>query len=111
MEDYLFDRETLGQFVDELMNKRTIPVESADELGSFRESQIKALDNRITQDLFGGLTEAQATELDQLLGDENQSPDVFQRFFEDHNINVNDIIANSVQAFSAEFLAGGQQNA
>ena len=111
MENYLFDRETLGQFIDELMNKRTIPVESADELGNFRESQIKALDDRITNRLFGRLTESQITQLNQLLSNDEQDPDVFQKFFEDCNIDVNNVVSESVQSFSSEFLTGGQQNA
>lgn len=108
MEDYLLDRETLGQFVDALMKKRPLPVDNADELSEFRETQMKKLDDRISQAIFGGLDQRQSDELSQLLDRESDDPEVFRNFFQKEDINVEDIIANAAQSFSAEFLAGGQ---
>ena len=108
MEDYLIDRETLGQFIDELMKKRTLPVDTAEELTQFREEQIRALDNRISTALFGNLTEEQVTSLNQLLDRQPDDPDAFRAFFTSQNLDLQQIITDAVTSFGAEFLAGGQ---
>ena len=108
MEDYLLDRETLGQFIDGLMKKRTLPVNSADELSEFREAQMKSLDDRISQAIFGSLDQRQFDELSHLLDQESEDPEVFRDFFQRENINLEDIISGAAQSFGAEFLAGGQ---
>ena len=108
MEDYLLDRETLGKFIDELMKKRPLPLESAEELSEFRDQQIKALDDQISQAIFGNLDESQTAELSQLLDGEAENPDVFRDFFKKHQIDVEQTIANAASTFSANFLAGGQ---
>ena len=43
MDNYLVDRETLGQFVDELMKQKPLSADSADELKTLRENTIAAL--------------------------------------------------------------------
>ena len=108
MEDYLLDRETLGKFVDELMKKRPLPVDNAEELANFKEEQIKALDDRIARAIFGGLNESQTSELQSLLDKESENPDVFRDFFQNHNINLEQTISDALSAFSADFLKGGQ---
>lgn len=108
MQDYLLDRETLGQFVDELMKKRPLPVNTAEEINSFREEQIKALDNHITNAIFGSMNEEQLVSLNQLLDQEKENPDVFENFFNEQNINIEGIVAGAVNSFSANYLAGGQ---
>lgn len=108
MEDYLLDRETLGQFVDELIKKRPLPVDNAEEINNYREEQMKALDDHITNALFGQMNEEQATALSQLLDQEKENPDVFKNFFTEQNINVEQIVADAANSFSANYLAGGQ---
>lgn len=108
MEDYLLDRETLGQFIDELIKKRPLPVESAEEISNYREEQMKALDNHITNALFGKMNEEQIAGLSQLLDQEKENPDVFKNFFNEQNINVEQIVADAANSFSASYLAGGQ---
>ena len=108
MEEYLLDRETLGQFIDELMKKRPLPLDSAEKLSDFREQQIKSLDNQISQAIFGGLDESQTAELSQLLDNEAENSEVFRDFFERNHINLERTIADAASAFSANFLAGGQ---
>lgn len=110
MEDYLIDRETLGQFIDELMKRRTLPVNTAEELASYRETQIRALDNQLTEALLGNLSEEQATNLNQLLDQYPDNPDVFMNFFAEQNIDVEQTLAGAIQSFSNQFL-GGAQNA
>lgn len=108
MQDYLLDRETLGQFVDNLIKKRPLPVDKAEEINSFREEQIKALDDHIANALFGQMNEEQTTALSQLLDQEKENPDVFKKFFTEQNINVEQIVADAASSFSANYLAGGQ---
>ena len=108
MEDYLLDRQTLGEFVDELMKKRPLPLDSAEELSDYREKQIKSLDDQISQAIFGGLDESQTAELSQLLDNETENPEVFRDFFERNHIDLEQTIANVASAFSANYLAGGQ---
>ena len=108
MEDYLLDRETLGQFVDELIKKRPLPVDNAEEINNYREEQMKALDDHITNALFGQMNEEQATALSQLLDQEKENPDVFKNFFTEQNINVEQIVADAANSFSTNYLAGGQ---
>ena len=108
MEDYLFDRETLGKFVDELIKKRPLPIEDANELNSFREEQIRALDNHITNELFGSLSEEQITNLNQLLDQESENPDVFRNFFSEHGITVEQLITDAANTFSTNYLKGAQ---
>ena len=88
MEDYLIDRETLEKFIDELIKKRPLPVNNPEEIGSFKEKQIKALDNSIIQALFGNLTESQSVELNNLLAVEQENPSVFQSFFQNSAQNT-----------------------
>ncbi|MBR2855587.1 hypothetical protein IKE99_01445 [Candidatus Saccharibacteria bacterium] len=108
MEDYLIDRETLEKFIDELIKKRPLPVNNPEEIGSFKEKQIKALDNSIIQALFGNLTESQSVELNNLLAVEQENPSVFQSFFQKYNINVEKTISDAMTKFGVEYLRGGQ---
>lgn len=108
MEDYLIDRETLEKFVDELMKKHPLPVDNAEELSDYKEKQIKALDDHIAKALFGSLTESQATELEQLLDNDQESPDAFREFFHHHHIDLEKIIAEAARSFGAKHSEGGQ---
>ena len=109
MEDYLFDRETLGQFIDELIKKRPIPVEKAEELNGYREEQMRALDDYMSQALMSSLTRDQANELDNLLNQEKENPDVFRDFFKNQGIDVERVLSNAAESFSKQYL-GGTQN-
>ena len=106
MDDYLIDRQTLEQFVDELIKKRNLPVSTAEELASFKETQIKNLDDKITSELFSQLSGDQVTEFNHLLENSESSPEVFEQFFKTANINVEESIVNSMQNFALSFLGG-----
>ena len=108
MEDYLLDRDTLGKVIDELMKKRTLPVDSAEELNNYREEQMHALDDYVSRSLIGSLNQGQANKLSELLDREDDNPDVFRDFFETQGVDVEQIITNAFESFSKEFLAGGQ---
>lgn len=109
MDNYLIDRETLGQFVDQLMRRRPLPINTPEELNALREDSIKALDDRISMAIFGGLNKGQLREFNQILDRGEESPEVFQSFFQSAGINLEETIAGAMQKFSAEFLGGGNE--
>ena len=108
MDNYLIDRQTLLQFVDELIKKKPLPVESAEELNSFREEKIKELDDQITMAVFGGLTEDQDREINELLDRGEENPEVFKSFFERAGIDLEKTITKAMEDFAKEYLEGGE---
>ena len=104
MEDYLVDRETLSKFVDELIKKKALNVESVDELDKIREDNIRTLDDEISIAIFNSLTDEQNEELSQLL-DQDETAD-YQAFFAKNNIDIEKIITDTMTNFATEFLGG-----
>lgn len=107
MEEYLIDRETLEKFVDELMKKGTLPVDSAEEVGELREKLIKELDDDIGMAVFGSLNKSQLAALNQLLDNDKTPEEAFKGFFERAGVNVDEVIADAMKKF-AEKHVGGQ---
>lgn len=106
MDNYLIDRETLGQFVDGLMKKKPLPANTPEELNALREESIKTLDDEIGMAIFGNLTTPQLEEFNQILDRGEESPEVFQNFFQTAGINLQDVISNTMTTFSKQFLGG-----
>lgn len=109
MNEYLIDQETLGQFIDELIKQKTLPIDNTEELATIREEAIKSLDNRITASIFDSFNEQQNQEFDRLIDNPESSPQDFETFFERSNLDIEQIISDTMQAFAKEFL-GGQNN-
>ena len=105
MDDYLIDRQTLSQFVDALIKKKALPVDNPEELNSVREDAIKSLDDKIGLAVFGGLTEEQNTEFNQML-DRNAAEDEYESFFNRIGLNVEETITNTMKTFAEDFLGG-----
>lgn len=106
MDNYLIDRETLGQFVDELMKQKPLPANTTEELNALRETNIKSLDDEISLAIFSSLNKAQLDEFNQILDREEESPEVFKEFFQSAGINLEETISEAMQRFGAEFLGG-----
>ena len=106
MDNYLLDRQTLGQFVDELIKRKALPVDNAAELEELREREMKALDDKVFDAVFGRLNDEQAKELNQLLDNEEESQDVFADFFQNAGIDLEKIIEQTMQDFATDFLGG-----
>ena len=106
MDNYLIDRETLGQFVDELMKKKPLPANTPEELNTLREESIKTLDDQIGTAIFGSLTKSQLAEFNQILDQGEESPEVFQKFFQDANLDLRKTISDTMTAFGQQFLGG-----
>ena len=108
MDNYLINRETLGQFADELIKRKPLPVNSPEDLAELREDIIKALNDRISLAIFGKLTEAQNQEFNQLLDRNEANQDTLEDFFNRAGIDVEKIMVATMDDFSKEFLEGGQ---
>ena len=106
MEEYLVERETLEKFVDELMKKGTLPVDSADEVSALRERMIQELDDAIGKAVFGSLDKVQLAAVNQLLDDNNTSEAAFRGFFERAGVDVDKKVAEAMEAFRGKFLGG-----
>ena len=106
MDNYLIDRETLSQFVDELIKKKPLSVNSEEELTNLREEKIKALDDKINQAVFEQLSDEQLREVNELLDDENTPQERFQEFFKNAGVDLEKVVADAVNSFSDEFLGG-----
>lgn len=106
MDNYLMDRQTLGQFIDELIKKKALPVDDTAELEALREKEMKALDDKVIDAIFGRLSDEQDAELNQLLDKGEESPEAFEEFFQNAGIDVEEIISQTMQDFAADFLGG-----
>ena len=108
MHETLIDRETLGQFVDEIIKQKYPTGQPAEALAKFREPAIAVLDDRIGTALFGNLSLAAHDEIDELLKDPNTPPETFQAFFDKYHINPTQIITDQFAQFKNEILGGNQ---
>lgn len=107
MDSTLIDRETLGQFVDELIKKQSPTVNSLEELDTLREKNITALDNRISMAIFDQLTKSQNAELNLMFDQEEEpSEDDYKEFFKKSGIDLEKTITNTMQNYAIEFLGG-----
>ena len=106
MDNYLIDRETLEQFVDELMRQKPLPANSAEELTSLREKTIKDLDDEVGTAIFDSLTTEQLESFNQLADSGEESPEVFRQFFRDAGLDLQKIIEEAITKFGEKFLGG-----
>lgn len=111
MEEYLIDRETLEKIADELIKRKPLPVDAEGEIVAWREKTIKELDDRIGKAIFGSLNKDQLAEVDHMLDDEENSPEMFKEFFKKANVDVEKIIIDTVRKYGEEVLGGENANA
>ncbi len=110
MVNTLIDRETLGQFVDELIKKQPLSVNNTEDLNNLREKSITALDDKISIAIFSQLHKEQNTEFNQMLDQtEEPSEEEYKEFFKKSGIDLEQTIADAMQDYATEFLGG--QNA
>ncbi|MDO4611774.1 MAG: DUF5663 domain-containing protein [Candidatus Saccharibacteria bacterium] len=105
MNEYLVDRETLGQFVDALIAQKyqDQPVPNFEAL---REDEIKKLDDRIGKAVFGNLTEVELAEINSIIDSDEDDEARVQEFFDSSSINLQQVIQNTLLAYKREFLGG-----
>lgn len=108
MNDYLVEYKILAKFIDDLIAKK-YPHQPAAELESIRSQSIRQLDDEITNSLLGGLTESQVAEFNALLDNQATTTDNYQDFFRKNGINVEQVIAKTMQDFTSKFLGGDNE--
>lgn len=106
MDDYLIDRQVLSKFVDELIKRHPLPVNSEEELNTLRENAIRKLDDRIGKAIFSRLSKTQNEEISQLMDREDVDESVFQEYFARAGVDLEKVIADTMQMFSVDFLGG-----
>ena len=106
MDNYLIDREALEQFIDGLMKQKPLPANTPEELTTLRENAIKELDDKVSLAIFGGLSEDQLNQVNQILDDSAATPETFQQFFAYAGLDLQQIISKAMIAFGKEFLGG-----
>ncbi len=110
-ENYLVNRQDLANFVDELIKKKPLPVDTTEELEAFRTHTIDSLDDSIGLAIFGQLSEEQDAELNQLLDDKQSTEDDFEKFFSRIGLDVEKTVEDTMSAFATAFLAEGGDHA
>lgn len=106
-ENYLVDRQDLARFVDELIKKKPLPVDTTEELEDFRARTIDSLDDSIGLAIFGQLDDEQDAELNHLLDDKHSTEDDYEQFFTKIGLNVDQTVQDTMTAFASAFLAEG----
>lgn len=111
MNNYIVDRAILEQAVDALIAQK-FPGQNPSqnlELASLREASIGKLDHYLSTTIFSYLSDEKLQELNQLLEKNEEDPAVFEQFFANSGINLDEAIQKALAKFSQEFLGG--QNA
>ena len=108
MDDCFIERETLGELIDTLLAQK-YPGTPAMELAEVRETNIKKLDDHIVKAVFGSLSEEKLNELSSMLDKNENNPMVFQAFFRNSGIDLEQVISDAAKEYSSAFLGG--QNA
>lgn len=108
MDDYLVDRETLGQFIDGLMKQKPLPADSVEELNSIREKAIKDLDDQIGMAILSDLSPEKLEEINHILDNGEENPEVFQNFFDNSGIDLEQTVMDAMTTFGKQFLEGGE---
>ena len=107
MDNYLLDRESLGKIVDKIMSAQPMPANSPEELNNLREANIKKLDDKVAEAIFGSLNDEQLAQINNLLDNDDGSTGAYETFFQEAGIDIQQTITKAAQELSAE-LSGGQ---
>ena len=105
MENYLIGRETLGKFIDQLIAQKYVN-QFPDSLKELRGESIKKLDNQVSEAIFSSLDDDQLDEISAMFDREENDPTAFQIFFKNADVNLEQIITDTMTKFSQEFLGG-----
>ena len=108
MESYLVDQEILEQFADHLIGEK-YPGQPVSTHTNTKKEIMRVLDHQILKDVLGNLTKEQGAELNRLL-DKSENPAAFEAFFTRHDIDLSQIIKNTMVQVRNNFL-GGEGNA
>ena len=107
MNTYLVDEATLSELADALI-KEKYPGEPVEAHADIKQDLMAKIDYKILKSLIGSLTPEQGGELEKLLDENTDDPAVFQEFFKEHNINLEEAFKKAILDFKADFMKGGQ---
>lgn len=105
MEQYFTEHDTLAKAIDALISQKYQNQPPAN-LSEIREENIRKLDNKISLKIFGSLSDEQLQKISSLLDDQENDPTIFQKFFKDAGINLEQKTSEAIREFSNEFLGG-----
>ncbi|MBR2998614.1 hypothetical protein IKF34_02495 [Candidatus Saccharibacteria bacterium] len=105
MDNFIVDREILAKIIDSLIEQKPLDLNSSEELDSFREKNIKKLNDRLMFAVFNKLSEEEIEEIERLM-DENSSEETFMDYMKNHGIDVESVIEKTVIDFSSNFQKG-----
>ena len=106
MESYFVDQAILEQFADQLISEK-YPDQPVSAHANTQKEIMRGLDHQILKDILGNLTKEQGAELN-LLMDKSEDEAAFEEFFAYHNIDLEEIIKNTMVEFKNNFLKGGE---
>ena len=106
MESYFVDEAILEQFADHLISEK-YPDQPVSAHANTKKEIMRGLDHQILKNILGNLTKEQGAELNFLM-DKTDKEEVFEAFFAQHNINLEEIIKNTMVEFKDNFLKGGE---
>lgn len=106
MENYLVDRETLAQFIDQLTSQKPLPATTPEERNQQREQLISSLDQTIRLSLLNQLSADQLDELNSLLDRDDEITDEYDRFFDHAGLDLHKITTNAAVHFGQVYLGG-----
>ena len=109
MDDYLIGRETLEQFVDELMKQKPTAANTPEELNQIREKAIADLDKKIGYTLIRSMDEGQLATYEDLIHNEETTEEQFEEFFQKAGIDLEKVMTYAVAEFGKEFLGGNNE--
>lgn len=107
MDNYDFvDRETLSQFVDELIKKKSLPVNSPEELNELREKTIQELDEEIGTAIFATLSDEQLKKLEELVDKGEDTEEVYEEYFAEAGTDFEKVTTDTMEKYAKKFLGG-----
>lgn len=109
MNDYLIDRETLGQFVDALISQKSQiqpAANSETRETKTREDLMAEVDDLILDTVIRSLNRSQFDEFNALLDRGETDATVFENFFKNANLDLTKIVTETLKTYQTEFLGG-----
>ena len=104
--NYFTDREALAKFIDELIKKKALSVNNAEELNELREKSIQELDDEIGAAIFATLSDEQLDKLNELIDKGEDTEEVYDEFFTAAGTDFEKVTTDTMRKYAAKFLGG-----
>lgn len=110
MDGYFVDKDVLEVIVGKMIDFgvengiAAFALKSDIELARMMGEAVKKLDDKICDALFDSLDVDQLEEIEDIMDHHDSEDGVYDRFFEKHNIDLEQLIKSESEAFAKEFL-------